>query len=305
MTLRQIGQLVLMAALWGAVFMLIKYALVDFSAVGVAFFQAAIWVVGVFLIVLFEGGRARATLGDIVRRRGWALLLGALAIAAPFMLISIGELKVPSGLAGVLLSSLPMFIALFSLRLDPSAEINRRQAVGLVVGLLGVALVVGFQSVGSLGQLLGALAVLGAAASGALSSFVVKLRYKDKGVPASTTSFFSLAVGAVLTLPVAFITAPREAPGTRAVVVVLTLGLVCTAVSYALYYFLIDQIGEERAAIGNYLIPVFALVYGVLILGEHLTILEVVGLALIITGAEITLRDAGARGRGGVAKAQL
>jgi drug/metabolite transporter (DMT)-like permease len=305
MTLRQIGQLVLMAALWGAVFMLIKYALVDFSAVEVAFFQAAIGSVGLFVIVLFEGGRARATLGDIVRRPGWALLLGALAIAAPFMLISIGELKVPSGLAGVLLSSLPMFIALFSLRLDPSAKINRRQAVGLVIGLLGVALVVGFQSVGSLGQLLGALAVLGAAASGALSSFVVKLRYKDKGVPASTTSFFSLAVGAVLTLPVAFITAPREAPGTRAVVVVLTLGLVCTAVSYALYYSLIDQIGEERAAIGNYLIPVFALVYGVLILGEHLTISEVVGLALIITGAEITLRGAGARGRGGVAKAQL
>ncbi len=142
------------------------------------------------------------------------------------MLISLGELSVPSGLAGVLLSSLPMFTAVFALRLDRSAAINRRQAVGLVVGLLGVVLVVGFQAVGSLGQLFGALAVLGAAASGALSSFVVKLRYKDKGVPSSTTSFFALAVGAVLTLPVAFVTAPREVPGVRAVII---LGLICTA----------------------------------------------------------------------------
>jgi len=102
-----------------------------------------------------------------------AILLGALAIAAPFLLISLGELVVPSGLAGVLVSSTPMFVALFALRLDPSAKINRRQALGLVVGIFGVALDVGLQAVGTPGQLLRTLAVLGAAASGTLSSFVV------------------------------------------------------------------------------------------------------------------------------------
>src|SRR5918992_104560 len=107
----------------------------------------------------------------------------------------------------------------------PAMGITRRQGVGLAVGLLGVALVVGAHFIGSFGQLVGALALLGAAASGALSSFVVKLQYKDKGVPASTTSFFALSVGALLTLPVALITAPRELPGTRAVLAVIALGL--------------------------------------------------------------------------------
>src|SRR5919107_847838 len=140
MTLRQIGQLILMSALWGAVFMLIKYGLVDFSPVEVAFF-------------------------------------------APL--------------------------------LDRSAEINRIQALGLMVGLVGVALVVGVQAVSTLGQLLGAVAVLGAAASGAISNFVVKLQYRDKSVPPTTTTFFSLSVGAVLVAPFAYITASGDAPGAR------------------------------------------------------------------------------------------
>ena len=295
MTPRQIGLLVLLSALWGGVFLLVKYALMDFSAVEVAFFQALIGALGLFGIVIFQGGAARAKLGDILRRPAQALLLGALAIATPFMLIALGELTVPSGLAGVLVSTTPMFVALFAPWIDPAMEINRRQGAGLAVGLLGVALVVGAHFIGSLGQLVGALALLGAAASGALSGFVVKLQYKDKGVPASTTSFFALSVGALLTLPVAVITAPRELPGTRAVLAVVALGLLCTAVAFMLYYRLIDHIGEERASLSNYLTPAFALLYGVLLLSESLTIWAIIGLVLIVSGAEITLRGAGDR----------
>ena len=304
MTPRQIGQLVLVAVLWGGVFLLVKYALVGFSAVEVAFFQAAIGALGLFVIVRFEGGEARSKLNDILRRPGPALLLGALAIAVPFMLIALGELTVPSGLAGVLASTTPIFVALFSPVLGYNTRINRRQGAGLIVGLIGVALVVGAHFVGSLGQLLGALAVLGAAASGGLSSFVVALQYKDKGIPASTTSFFSLSVGALLTLPVALITAPHELPGTRAVLAVIVLGLLCTALAFMLYYSLIDQIGEERASLATYLTPVFALFYGVLLLGESLTVAAVIGLVLIIVGAEITLRGAGNRHSGGDLRTQ-
>lgn len=304
MTARNIGLLILLSALWGGVFLLVKYALRDFSAVEVAFLQAVVGAFGLFVIVSAKGGEARSALGDILRRPGPALLLGALAIAAPFMLIALGELTVPSGLAGVLASMAPMFIALFAPFIDRSEEINRRQGIGLAIGLLGVALVVGAHLVGSLGQLIGALALLGAAASGGASSFVVKLWYKDKGIPASTTSFFALSVGALLTLPVAVVTAPRELPGIQAVLAVIALGLICTAVAFMLYYWLIARIGEERASLANYLTPAFALFYGVLLLGETLTVWAVIGLVLIIAGAEITLRGASTRRSRGVASAQ-
>jgi drug/metabolite transporter (DMT)-like permease len=295
MTLRQIGKLILLSALWGGMFLLVKYALVDFSPVEIAFFQALIGAIGLFAIVNVEGGEARTKLGDILRRPGLALLLGALAIAAPFVLITLGELVVPSGLAGVLASTAPMFIAMFAPVLDRSVEINHRQGAGLLVGVFGVALVVGVHFIGSLGQFLGAIALLGAAASGGLSSFVITLQYKDKGVPASTTSFFALSIGSLLTLPIAIVTAPSELPGIPALLAVIALGLGCTALGYILYYSLIDQIGEERAALANYLTPAFALFYGVLLLGEQLTIAAVIGLILIILGAEITLRGASNR----------
>jgi drug/metabolite transporter (DMT)-like permease len=127
--------------------MLIKYALEDFSPIEVAFFQASIGAFGLLAIVLYQGDRARAAMGDILRRPLPAILLGVLAIAGPFILISLGELSVPSGLAGVLLSSTPMFVAVFAPRFDRSAAINRVQAMGLIVGLVGVALIVGLQSV--------------------------------------------------------------------------------------------------------------------------------------------------------------
>ena len=295
MTLRQIVKLVLLSAIWGSMFLLVKYALRDFSPMEVAFLQAAIGAIGLLVIVNVQGGAARAKLGDILQRPGPALLLGVLAIAAPFMLITLGELVVPSGLAGVLASMAPIFIALFAPALDRQFEINRRQAGGLLVGVVGVALVVGAHLVGSLGQFLGALALLAAAASGALSSFVIALQYKDKGVPASTTSFFALSVGALLTLPLAIVTAPHELPSIWAVLAVIALGLGCTALGYLLYYSLIDHIGGERAALANYLTPAFALFYGVLLLGEHLTIAAIIGLALIILGAEITVREASDR----------
>ena len=83
----------------------------------------------------------------------------------------------PSGLTAVLISPASLFVALFAPFLDPSEWIDRRQGVGMFIGLAGVALVVGVESVHSPGQLLGAMAMIGAAASYALSGFVVKGRY--------------------------------------------------------------------------------------------------------------------------------
>lgn len=290
MKFHQIGLLILLSALWGSVFMLIKYALLDFSAAEVAFLRAAVGAPGLLILVAIQGGEARAALGDIRRRPGWALVLGAFAIAIPFLLMALGELTVPSGLAGVLISTTPMFIALFAPGLDRTEKITLRQGAGLIIGLLGVALVVGLHAVHSLNQFLGALALLGAAASGALSSFVVKLQYKGKGIPAATTSFFSLSVGAILTLPVAIFSARHEPPGVVAVLAVIVLGLVCTALAFTLYYKLIEEIGAERATLATYLTPMFAFFYGALLLSEAITIWDVIGVGLIIVGAEITLR---------------
>ena len=222
------------------------------------------------------------------RRPGWALVIGSVAVVLPFLLITFGELEVPSGLTAVLISPAALFVALLAPFIDPSERIDRRQAVGLVGGLAGVALVVGVESIHSLWQFLGAMAMIGAALLYALSGFVVKGPYK--GLSSVQTSFISLSVAAVVTLPIAAATTPGEVPGLRAVLAVLVLGSVGTALAFVIFYKLIAEVGAGRASLVSYLAPGVALFYGAVFLDEAITVAAVVGLALILGGVALASR---------------
>jgi drug/metabolite transporter (DMT)-like permease len=230
--------------------------------------------------------------GEVARelreRPGSALLLGTLAIALPFMLITLGEHTVPSGLTAVLISPAALFVALFAPWIDVTERIDRRQAAGLFVGLAGVALVVGVESVSTLGQFLGALAMIGAAVCYALSGFVVKRNYGH--LKAIQTSLVSIAVATVLTLPFAVATLPGSLPGARASLSVLFLGAVGTALAFVIFYELIGAVGAGKASLVSYLAPGVALVYGAVFLDEAITAAAVGGLAMILGGVALAAR---------------
>jgi drug/metabolite transporter (DMT)-like permease len=179
---------------------------------------------------------------------------------------------------------------MFAPFLDPSERIDRRQGVGMLIGLAGVALVVGVESVQTVGQLLGALAMLAAATCYALASFVVKRRYGH--LASMQTSLVSITVAAVVTLPLALATLPAEAPGARAVLSVVALGAVGTALGFVIFYKLINEIGAGRASLVSYLAPGVALFYGALLLDEAITLAAVAGLVLILAGVALASRSA-------------
>jgi drug/metabolite transporter (DMT)-like permease len=230
-----------------------------------------------------------------LRERPWtALVLGVLAVALPFMLITLGELEVPSGLTAVLISPASLFVALFAPFIDVSEQIDRRQAFGMLMGLGGVALVVGVESVQSVGEFLGALAMIAAAVCYALSSFVVKGRYGH--MAAMQTSLVSIAVTSVVLTPVALATLPSSLPGPRASAAVLALGAVGTALAFVIFYKLINEVGAGRASLVSYLAPGVALGYGALLLDETITAAAIAGLALILAGVYIASRRPGSAG---------
>ena len=285
MTPRQIGLLAALSAIWGGSYLLIKYALEDFSAPMIVWARTAI--AALVLLVALRGNAAGA-FADMRRRPGWALALGMIAVVLPFLLITFGELEVPSGLTAVLISPAALFVAMLAPFIDPSERIDRRQAVGLVGGLAGVALVVGIESIHSLWQFLGAMAMIGAAILYALSGFVVKGPYK--GLSAVQTSFISLSVAAVVTLPIAAATTPSEAPGLRAVLAVLVLGALGTALAFVIFYKLIAEVGAGRGSLVSYLAPGVALFYGAVFLDEAVTVAAVAGLALILGGVALAAK---------------
>lgn len=285
MSPRHIVLLGSLAAIWGGSYLLIKYALEDLSAPMIVWARTAI---AALVLLVALGGAARGVFADMRRRPGWALLLGTVSVAAPFLLITFGELEVPSGLTAVLISPAALFVALFAPFIDPSERIDRRQAVGLVVGLAGVAIVVGVESISTLWQFLGALAMVGAAVFYALGSFVVKGRYGR--LTSMQTSFVSLSVASLLTLPIAIATAPSEMPGLGAIAAVVALGAVGTALAFVIFYKLIAEVGAGRASLVSYLAPGIALFYGAVFLDEAITAAALAGLALILGGVALASR---------------
>src|SRR3954453_3819402 len=283
---RHVGLLAALALVWGGSYLLIKYALEGFEPAVVVWLRLVLAGIVLFVVMRVRAGAAEvgAAAGEARARPGRALLLGLLAIALPFNLITFGELEVPSGLTAVLIAPASLFVAAFAPFLDTSEKAQPSAIGGMVMGLAGVALLVGIESVQSVGEFLGSLAMLGAAACYALSSFVVK-RYG--GLTSVSTSFISIAVGAVLCLPAAIATAPSEVPGPRALLAVGALGVVGTALAFVIFYKLIAQTGAGRASLVSYLAPGIALLYGALLLDESITAASIGGLVLILGGVAL------------------
>jgi drug/metabolite transporter (DMT)-like permease len=289
MSPRQIGLLATLAAVWGGSYLLIKYALEDFEPAVIVWIRCVLAAVVLYAVMRLRAGgaEARAANVELRARPGRAVLLGALAIALPFNLITFGELEVPSGMTAVLIAPASLFVAAFAPFLDVTEKVRSSALGGMFMGLAGVALLVGVESVSSLGEFLGSLAMIGAAACYALSSFVVK-RYK--GLTSVTTSWLSITVASVLTLPAAIATAPSEMPGTRALLAVAALGVIGTALAFVIFYKLIAEVGAGRASLVSYLAPGIALFYGALLLDEPITAASVSGLALILGGVALASR---------------
>jgi drug/metabolite transporter (DMT)-like permease len=130
--------------------------------------------------------------------------------------------------------------------------------------------------------------MVGAAFFYGLSTFVVKRRYGQ--LAAMHTSWISVTVAGLVTLPVGIATTPGHTPGLGAAAALLALGVVGTALGFVIYYELINGVGAGRASLVSYLAPGVALFYGAIFRGESITLAAVGGLVLILGGVAIASR---------------
>ena len=286
MTARHAGLLAALSAIWGGSYLLIKWGLEDFSPGFVVWARTAL--AAIVLLAIMGAATRGLVFRDVRARPRTALLVGFLAVALPFCLISFGELEVPSGLTAVLLAPASIFVALFAPFLDRTERPTRQGAVGMAVGLAGVALLVGLETVDTLWEFLGAMAIIGAAVSYALSGFVVKNSYRE--LPSIAASSVSIGVASVLVAPLALASLPDHAPGARAVVSLVVLGVVGTALAFVIFYRLIAEVGAARAALVSDCAPGIALFYGAAFGGEVITLAAIAGLALILLGVALASR---------------
>jgi drug/metabolite transporter (DMT)-like permease len=270
--------LLLLGSLWGASYLFIKVSLEDLSPEMIAFTRVALAVLAVAPFALASG--ALRGLRDRILPLA---LLGLVQIAGPFVLIAAGEQEISSSLAGILVSAAPIFTALLAIRFDHQERAGGMSMVGIVVGLAGVAVLLGVDVGGEGAALLGAVMVLVATLGYAIGGLYMKRSLA--GVEPIGAVFGALAASAVLALPAALLSAPDHLPDGETVASMLALGIGGTGLAFVIFYRLIAEVGPARALLVTYIAPAFAVVYGVALLGESVGVSTFLGLALILGGA--------------------
>ena len=279
MSARAWAAFAIVSTLWGVPYLFIKVAVDD--GVPPASLALARVVLGaaVLLLLAWRAGKLAALRG----RFKWLAVFGTAEFVIPWPLIGAGEQHVASSLAAIIIAAAPLFVALLAVRFDASERPDRKRLVGLIIGLSGVVALVGVDVAGKSDELLGALAILVAAFCYAVGPMVVKRHLSDLDPRASMGT--SLAVAAVLLVPVTLADPPSSVPSLEASASVVALGLLCTAAALVFYGMLIAEVGAGRAVVITYVNPVVAVGLGIAILHERPGAGAIAGLLLILAGS--------------------
>jgi drug/metabolite transporter (DMT)-like permease len=283
-TRRYLPLLLLLTGLWGSSFLFIEVALEEVEPTVLMSLRllAAALVLVPFLALRSGTGKAFGQL-----RAGWRplLILGAINAAIPFTLIAWGQKHIDSGIAAIANASVPIFVALLAIRFRPSEKVTGSRAIGIVAGIVGVAVLAGANPEGGWWAVAGTLAVVSAAFLYAVGALYAQTHVEDLDSILLVTG--STIAGAVMLLPLAIAQAPGSLPGWEVWVAVAVLGIGGMALGQFVYYVLLEHHGSTKAALVTYLLPGMALVLGIVFLDEALTVAAVAGLALVLLGVAL------------------
>jgi drug/metabolite transporter (DMT)-like permease len=276
--------LAIVAAIWGASYLFIKVAVDEVEPTAMMFIRLVLATAVLVPVLIWRLGASDAVAA--VRETGWkAYGVGLLNAALPFVLIAWGEKYVDSGVAAIANATVPIFVVLLALRFNPSERVYGLRLAGILVGLVGVGVLAGLHPEGGWWAVAGTLAIVVASLSYAAANHFVQHNYSQTAPLVIAT--VSCATAALILLPFALVQWPEEVPSLEATGSIVALGVLGTAVALLFFYRLLNRYGAARASLVTYLLPPVALVYGVLILDEELTLNAALGLVLILVGVAL------------------
>ena len=270
-----------LSVIWGIPYLFIKIALEGVSAPFLVFVRTVIGA-AVLLPIALRRGMVRPAL------RSWRLLLvfAALEIGGPWLLLNDAEQHISSSLAGLLIAAVPLIATVVTWRLGDHAALEPKRLLGLLVGMGGVVAVVGLD-VGNaswlrMGEVL--LVTVGYA----IAPIIADRKLKD--VPTLAVIALSLTAVAIAYVPAAVFSHPHGWPRGSVIGAILTLGLVCTASAFLLFFALIAEAGPVRATVITFINPAVAVLLGMAVLNERFTVGIAVGFPLVLAGSWLSTR---------------
>ncbi len=271
--------LLVVSACWGSSYLFIKVCLDEGTSPGVIVFGR----VALSALVLVPLAAQRGALRPLHGSLRAVVVLSLVQVVAPFLLITFGEREISSSLTGILVATVPVFTFLLAFALEGEERAGAVSLVGVGIGIVGVAVLLGLDAGGGTAALVGGLMVVLASLGYALGAWYLKRNLghaQPLGVLAGTMTTTS-----IVTLPVALAGLPDPVPSLKAAGALTVLGLVCTAFTFLLFYSLVASEGPARSSLVGYIAPGFSVLYGVTLYDERFTVATAAGLLLIVAGS--------------------
>ena len=272
-----------LCVIWGIPYLLIKVAVRDISPAALVFLRTTLGTLLLLPLVL-RGAQLR----PLLARWRPLVLYTVIEIAMPWFLLSDAERHLSSSFSGLLIAAVPLVGATIAAVSGGHERLDGRRVAGLLVGLAGVAALLGLDVRASD---LGAVAKMAVVVlCYAVGPLIISRKLAD--LPSLPVVTASLALCAVGYAPLAFAQLPAALPPKEVIAAVVILGTVCTSLAFLVFFRLIAEVGPVRATVVTYVNPAVAVALGVTLLHEPFTVGTGVGFVLILTGSFLATRAA-------------
>ncbi|HLQ49481.1 MAG TPA: DMT family transporter [Candidatus Dormibacteraeota bacterium] len=281
MTRRGLVLFGLMSVLWGIPYLFIRVAVAEITPAALVLARTAL-----AAAILLPIALVRVDLRPVLARWRWVVAFAAIEIAIPWVALGSAEQHLSSSLTGLLIAGVPLVGTTLALATGGADRLGRTGLLGLLIGLVGVAAIVGgdYATSDPTALLQVAVVVVCYAVGPAI------LARRLGGLPTVGVMALSLALCAVVYVPIAAVQLPAVVPSTNVLASIVILAVVCTAAAFLVFGALIDEIGPVRATVITYVNPAVAAVLGVLVLNETFSVAMGIGFALVILGSTLATR---------------
>jgi drug/metabolite transporter (DMT)-like permease len=270
-----------MGVIWGLPYLLIKVSVTYLSAPMVVFGRLAIAAAILMPIALFSG--------QFRRLRGywrWVFAFALVEMTFTWWALTWAEQRITSSLTGLFIATVPLVTALMARGLGMDDRLTGSRLAGLALGFVGVAALVGLDIGG--GELVAIAALVVTVVGYSMGPIIIDRKLQD--VPSLAVIAASLAINVIIYAPFAWISRPTEAIPASAIWSVVILGALCTALAFLGFFALIAEVGPSRTTLITYINPAVAVILGISILGEPITLGIVIGFPLVLAGSWLATR---------------
>ena len=273
----------LVGLLWGVPYFFMKIAVEELSTPMIVFARLLI---GAALLVPLA--MREDTLKKAFGYWRYILVYAVLEMVIPWTLITSSQRELSSGVVALLVATVPIWATFFAHHTGDSTAAHRIRIFGIVVGLVGISLIVGIESISDFGNLVALTKVLIASVSYAWA--VNMITRKAVGVSGLAINGIAMTFSAFIFAPFAFASRPTSMPSLEVTLATLGLGILCSGMAFWIFFVVLEEIGPARASLVVYPNTAVAVILGILVLSEPITLAIIIGLPLVLVGSYFASR---------------